>query len=53
MSNKREPKKVNVYTRVSSSGQNVAESVGNQRDALTAAAAAHNLIFYTEFVDEA
>ena len=53
MSEKQEPKKVAIYIRVSSLGQNVERSVGNQRDALTAAAAARDLDFYKEYVDEA
>ena len=52
MSKKQERKRVAFYIRVSSFEQNVEGSVGGQRDALTAVAAALGLDFYKEYVDE-
>ena len=52
MTKKQERKKVAFYIRVSSFEQNVEGSVGGQRDALTAVAAALGLDFYKEYVDE-
>lgn len=52
MSRKAERRKVAFYIRVSSFEQNVEGSVGGQRDALAAVAAAMGLEFYKEYVDE-
>ena len=52
MSKKQQRRKVAFYIRVSSFEQNVEGSVGGQRDALTAVAAAMDLDFYKEYVDE-
>jgi site-specific DNA recombinase len=52
LSEKQERKRVAFYIRVSSFEQNVEGSVGGQRDALTAVAAARGLDFYKEYVDE-
>ena len=52
MSRKQERRKVAFYIRVSSFEQNVEGSVGGQRDALAAVAAAMDLEFYKEYVDE-
>jgi site-specific DNA recombinase len=52
VSKKQQRRKVAFYIRVSSFEQNVEGSVGGQRDALTAVAAAMDLDFYKEYVDE-
>ncbi len=49
---KKERRKVAFYIRVSSFEQNVEGSVGGQRDALAAVAAAMDLEFYKEYIDE-